>query len=74
MLREYIYDDKFQIWIINDSINILNYVEVISFSDNKVIIKCPNNTLCINGKDLIISKLLTDELLIKGKITNIEFR
>ena len=53
---------------------ILNYVEIISFSDTKVIIKCPNNTLCINGNNLIISKLLKDELLIKGKIINIEFR
>ena len=74
MLREYVYDDKFQIWIINNTINILNYIEIISFSDTKVIIKCPNNTLCINGNNLIISKLLKDELLIKGKITNIEFR
>ena len=74
MLREYIYDDKFQIWIINNNINILNYIEIISFSDTKVIIKCPSNTLCINGNNLIISKLLKDELLIKGKIINIEFR
>lgn len=74
MLREYIYDDKFQIWIINNTISILNYIEIISFSDTKVIIKCPNNMLCINGNNLTISKLLKDELEILGRIINIEFR
>jgi len=74
MLREYIYDDKFQILIYDNLVNILNYIDIISFSENKVIIKCPNNTLDIKGTDLIISKLLQDELLIKGKILSIVFR
>lgn len=74
MLREYIYDNKFQIWIIENSINISNYIDIISFSEDLVIIKCPSNTLHIKGENLIISKLLTEELLIKGKILNIEFR
>lgn len=74
MLREYIYDDKFQIWIVDDSINVLNYLDIISFSEDRVVLRCPNNTLDIRGKDLIISKLLKDELLIRGQVLNIEFR
>lgn len=74
MLREYIYDNKFQVWIIDDSINVLNYIDIISFSEDRVVLRCPNNILDIKGKDLIISKLLKDELLIKGHVLNIEFR
>lgn len=74
MLRDYIYDTKFQIYIIDKSIDILNYVDIISFDDNKIIIECPNCNLIIKGIDLTISKMLERELLIKGNIEYIEFR
>lgn len=74
MLKEYIYDNKFQLLVVDNTINILNYEELISFSDIKVIIKCKNNNLTINGKNLIINKMISNELLIKGVITSIEFR
>lgn len=74
MLKEYIYDNKFQLLVVDNTINILNYEELISFSDIKVIIKCKNNNLTINGKNLIINKMIYNELLIKGVITSIEFR
>ena len=74
MLREYIYNNKFQIYLINNNINILNYEEVSSFDENKIIIKHRDGIVVINGKNLVISKLLSDELLVTGNITNIEFR
>ena len=74
MLKEYIYNNDFQINIFNNYINILNYEEIISFSDNKIILKHKKGMLVINGNKLIISKLLSDELLVKGYINNIEFR
>lgn len=74
MLREYIYDNKFQIWFINNSINIYNYVEIISIDDTIIKIKCPNNILNIKGKNLTITKMMDSELLIKGNIINIEFK
>ena len=74
MLREYIYDNKFQIWYIDNSVNICNYVEIMSFDDNIIKIKCPSNIVSIKGKELTITKMLNDELLIKGKIINIEFK
>ena len=74
MLKEYIYDNKFQLLVVDNTINILNYEELISFSDIKVIIKCKNNNLTINGKNLIINKMISNELLIKGVITSIDIR
>ena len=74
MLRDYIYDTKFQLWVFDDSINILNYLEIISFDDDKIILKYPNGILSINGKDLVITKMLSSELLVNGIIKNIEFR
>lgn len=74
MLKEYIYNDKFQINITNNLLNILNYNEIISFSDTKIILNYSNGTIVVNGSELTISKLLSDELLVHGNITNIEFR
>lgn len=74
MLRDYIYDTKFQLFIFDSYINVLNYIEIISFTDSKIIIKCPSYNLVINGFDLIISKMMECELLIKGKLKQIEFR
>ena len=74
MLREYIYNKKFQIYLINNNINILNYEEISSFDENKIVLKHSEGIVIINGKDLVISKLISDELLITGNITSIEFR
>ncbi len=74
MLKEYIFDNKFQLFILNDMIDILNYTDIISFSDTKVVLKHAKGKLEIKGNNLIISKLLDNEILIKGKLLNIEFR
>jgi len=74
VLKEYIYNNDFKINIVNNYINISNYIEIILFDENKIILKYEKGTLVINGSELIISKLLSDELLVQGNITNIEFR
>lgn len=74
MLRNYIYDKKFQMYVFDNMINILNYKDIFSFTDSKVIINCDSKVLSISGNNLVISKLLIDELLIEGDIKIIEFR
>lgn len=74
MLREYIYNREFQVLILNNMINVLNYTDIISFDDNKIILKHAKGTIIIIGQNLTITKLLDSEMLIKGKITNIELR
>ena len=74
MFRNYIYDKRFQVYIFENKINILNYNNIISFTDKKIIIDIDKNIITISGSDLIISKLLDDELLIEGLIVNVEFR
>ena len=43
-------------------------------SNNKIIVRKQNGSIIINGTNLVVSKLLNDEILIDGKISNIEFR
>lgn len=71
-LRTYIMEDEFEVKILNDRINIINYESIGHLDSNKIIIRHNQGKITINGKGLALSKLLKDELLIVGKITNIE--
>ena len=73
-LRNYILENEFKISIVKNNVDILNYLEIDHFDDTKIIVRYKDGSLIIKGENLIISKLLDDELLINGKIKNIEFK
>lgn len=73
-IRSYIQESDTKIIIINNKINIINYKDIISFDSNIVIIKLDKKNIIIKGEDLVVSKLMNDEVLITGVFKNIEFR
>lgn len=70
-LDKYLEDEDYKISIKKNQINIINFKEIIDFSDNKITLKCDNKRIDVEGKNLIISKMMDDELLIIGNINNI---
>ena len=77
-LRSYILDTEFKVTILNGRINIVNFSELGHFDNNKVIVRFlkTSNThnLIIKGRNLVVSKLKSNEVLIEGVIDNLEFR
>ena len=77
-IKSYILDNEFKIIILNNKINITNYLEMGHFDNNKVIVRYLNQnkekTLVVNGTNLIVSRLKIKEVLVEGNINNIEFR
>lgn len=73
-LRNYILDNQFKIIMLKNKINIINYLEIDSFDEEKIIIRYKDGVVIVVGNNLIISKLLDDELLISGDISKVEFR
>lgn len=77
-IKSYILDNEFKIIILNNKINITNYLEMGHFDNNKVIVRYLNQnkekTLVVNGKNLIVSRLKSKEVLVEGNINNMEFR
>ena len=71
-LDRYLIDKTYTITIKENEIYIINYIELEDFSDNKVVINHKKGKTIILGTNLIISKMLKDELLITGKIKNIQ--
>ncbi len=55
-----------------NKLHIINYDEIKSFEDNKIIITYDNHKLIIKGKNLITKKLLDREVLIEGVLDSIE--
>lgn len=73
-LRNYILENRFRINIYDNNIDIVNYKEIDHFDDKIIIVRYEKGIITLKGEDLIITKLLEDELLINGKIRNIEFK
>ncbi|MBR3199071.1 MAG: YabP/YqfC family sporulation protein [Bacilli bacterium] len=73
-IKNYVFDNTFKIIIFKNKLNIINYKEIDHFDDNKIIIRYSNKSLVIKGEELIITKLLDDEILINGKIKLVEFK
>ena len=70
-LDRYLEDKNYQIIIKENQIYIINYEELIDFSTNKIWLRCNNKIINIEGKNLIISKMLDEEILITGIIYNV---
>ncbi len=69
---EYIKDNQFKINYVNNLVNIVNYDKILEVSSNMITIIKDNKTILIIGDDLKLSKLLDNEILIKGSINKIE--
>jgi len=73
-IRSFLLEDDFEIRIYKNKVNIVNYDSIGHFDSNKIIIYYNAGTILIKGENLVVSKLLNDEVLITGTIQNIELR
>ena len=56
------------IQVSNKAVFIYNYIKILDYSDEKIVLKVKNNTLNIEGANLFISQINKNEILIKGNI------
>lgn len=74
IIKEFLEDNNYSLIIKKDYIDIINFTKILVLEDNKVTLELNGNNITIIGKDLKLLKLLDNEVLINGLITNIEFR
>ena len=70
-LDNYLSDKEYKMIVKKKCIDIINYSEIIDFSPQKVSIKYNNKVIIVDGKNLTISKMEDNEVLISGTISNI---
>ncbi len=73
-IDSYIKENEVKIIILEKKINIVNYIDIGHFDSNKIVVKVKDKDIIIKGNDLVVSKLMNNEILITGSYNNIEFR
>lgn len=73
-LKNYILDNEFKITLLTNKVDIVNYIDIDHFDSNKIMVRYENGLVIIRGEDLIIAKLLHDEILIVGKVKGLELQ
>ena len=73
-IRSFLLEDDFEIRIYKNKVNVINYDSIGHFDSNKIMIYYSAGLIIIKGDNLVVSKLLNDEVLITGIIQNIELR
>lgn len=72
-LINFLYDKKYFINIYDNYIYIFNYEKLITLTSVLIILKLDNFNIEIKGTNLVITKMMPSEILIKGKIKNVGF-
>ena len=70
-LNNFINENKYKVVVTNNYVNIVNYKEILDFNSTKISIEHDNGITSIIGKNLVVSKMIEDEVLITGNIDNV---
>ncbi len=70
-LDRYLIDDEYKITISGNMIHIINYESIDDFSSTQVVVRYSGGVTTIVGNNLIISKMLDDEIVILGDFETI---
>ena len=73
-LKNYVYDKEFHIIIKDNYVNIINFDKVIDINEQEILVKNGETIIRINGNNLLLNKLLNNEILVKGDISSIKFK
>lgn len=72
-LINFLYDKNYFINIYDEYIHIFNYQELVSLSSKKIVLKMETFKIEVTGDNLFITRMLPNEILIKGIIGKVEF-
>ena len=72
IFKNYLRGEEYYLIIYSNYIYIFNYEEIVKFTDKFISLKLKNLKVNIYGNDLLITKLETRELLVKGNILKVE--
>ncbi len=71
-ILQYVKDEKVRVIVSKRKVDVMNYKDILVFDDNCILIDCKEFVLKIKGNDLVINKLMDNEVLINGNIVLLE--
>ena len=73
-LDRYLNENEYKLILDNKRLNIVNYEEIIDFSLSNIKVKLKDKIVSIEGRNLVINKMVDNEILITGNISNISIK
>lgn len=73
-MDDYVNDKKYSMIYKDNKLNIINYSEIIDFSSTLISVRHEDEVYHIEGSNLVISRMMDNEILITGDINEISFR
>ncbi len=70
-LDNYLYDREYKIIIKENYVNIINYDEIVDFMTTKISVRYKHKRITIEGLNLVISKMESNEVLVTGNINTV---
>lgn len=70
-IKNFLYDQEYFISIYDSSIHVYGFNKIIKFSSNELLFEFEKFLLNIKGDKLLVKRLLTNEVLIKGNIKSL---
>ena len=71
-IYEYVRDVEFRFTIYNNKIHIVNYKKILSLESDRISFISDVNRVVIKGNNLVLNKLLEEEILIIVNIISVE--
>lgn len=71
-MERYFVDWEYRITIDKNRVHIMNYLEIVDFSDTRIVVRYDGGKSVLMGTNLVVSKMQDDEILIEGKICSVE--
>lgn len=68
---EYVKDKEFRFTVYHNRVHIINYKKIVSLKNDNISV-VGDFSINIYGENLVLNKLLDDELLIVGKVLRVE--
>ena len=73
-IDNYLNDQEYRIIIEKDYVNINNYIEILDFNSTRVSVRHDKGITSIEGTDLVVNKMVEDEMLITGNFVCVNLK
>lgn len=71
-MDRYMNDREFRFTVYEDKVHVMNFKQILVLEDYYISFQSYSSTISIHGEHLVLSKLLENEMLIKGVISKVE--
>lgn len=73
-LKNYLYDQNYIVNVYDNYLYLYNYVELITLNDTKLKLRFATFEIEVDGKNFLVTKMTSKEMLIQGIVENVRFK